>query len=78
MEFKITKICKFEHFQTWQIVHLWDVEEDGQADDWQHVAEQETFVANPGIAVVVTMSQTHSLEENDVLLISEGVIPDLG
>ena len=54
------------------------VEEDGQTSDGQDVTEQEAAVTRPGIAIVVMMSQTHSLEENDVLLISEGVIPDLG
>ena len=38
------------------------VEEDGQTGDGQHVAEQEAAVTHPGIAIVVMMSQTHSLK----------------
>ena len=46
-----------------KIVHLWDVEEDGQAGDWQHVAEQETAMTHPSIAIVVMMSQTDRLKK---------------
>ena len=45
-----------------KIVHLWDVEEDGQAGDWQHVAEQETAMTHPGISIAVMMSQTDRLK----------------
>ena len=44
------------------LVYLWYVKEDGQADDWQHIAEQEAAMTHLGIAVIVIMSQTHGLK----------------
>ena len=49
--------------QIFTFSHLWDVEEDGQAGDGQHVAEEETAMTHLSIAEVVIMSQTDHLKK---------------
>ena len=63
---RIWKEVKFlttdELTSPWPWPDLGYVKEDGQTSDGQHVTEQEAAVTRPGIAIIVMMSQTHSLK----------------